>query len=214
MPCCRNGSIGPVRLRQCELAQIEADTACPLGDNGAAMGISRLLEVLLVALRLGLTSFGGPVAHRLLSRRVCGAPAVALGGAICGAGRALPVPAGARQQPARHRHRDRQSRIPWRLPRVAGIHPAVRGRVGCLRLRRPRVRWRRRWLARRPQDRGRGRGRLRPVGNGQDADARPNAHHHCRRCRRGAPPDRRSVGAAHGHRRWRRAGPRPSAARR
>lgn len=27
------------------------------------MGISRLLEVLLVALRLGLTSFGGPVAH-------------------------------------------------------------------------------------------------------------------------------------------------------
>ena len=52
-----------MRRRQCELAQIEADTARPLGDNGAAMGISRLLEVLLVALRLGLTSFGGPVAH-------------------------------------------------------------------------------------------------------------------------------------------------------
>ncbi|MDE2901231.1 MAG: chromate transporter, partial [Chloroflexota bacterium] len=27
------------------------------------MGVSRLIEVLLVALRLGLTSFGGPVAH-------------------------------------------------------------------------------------------------------------------------------------------------------
>ena len=54
-------------------------------------------EVLLAFLRLGVTSFGGPVA-RLLAQRVCAAPAMAERACLRRSRRAVSVPAGAGEQ--------------------------------------------------------------------------------------------------------------------
>ena len=67
---------------------------------------SACLEVFWAFLRLGLTSFGGPVAHLSYFRaRIRRAPPMARRSGLCRSRRAVPVPARSREQPGRLRAR-------------------------------------------------------------------------------------------------------------
>ena len=161
-------------------------------------------ETFRVALRLGLTSFGGPIAHvgyfrreyvdrrRWLDEQSFG-DLVAL----------VPVAAGPGQQSARHRDRDAARGRCRRRRRLARVHAAVGDRHDALRLPRDARRRRRRRLGPRPQARG---GRRRRAGRVRDgADARrpdwPGGSWRSRRRRsrwRGPCPSRRSRSSAAG----------------
>src|SRR3954451_1350208 len=103
------------------------------GTAGGPRGSAR--EVLAVCLRLGLTSFGGPIAHLgyfhdefVVRRRWLDEKTYAdLGGA-------LSVPARSGEQPGRYRNRP----VARRLPRVAGglvrLHLAVSHCARAVRL--------------------------------------------------------------------------------
>ena len=147
--------------------------------------MARFWEILLVATRLGLTSFGGPVAHigyfrdeYVVRRKWLDEGTFAELIALC---QFLPGPASSQLGMAVGIKRGRAA---GRVRGVAGIHAAVRigadpcSRMACRNLGR---RGERR-LASRTQDRRRCRRCVRAVGDGADTCAGPDAHHHGRRC--------------------------------
>ena len=93
--------------------------------------------VFLVFLRLGLTSFGGPVAHLGYFREeFVTQTQMARGKHLRRPCRAVPVPARASVEPDRHRYRPRQGRTARRVCRMAGVHRALGHRAHAVRLRR------------------------------------------------------------------------------
>ena len=162
-------------------------------------------EIFAAFLKLGLTSFGGPIAHlgyfraefverrKWLERKQ-----------LCRHRCALPVPAGARFQPGRlHARHPARQRPAWRVGGVVRLHHAVgahslRLRARCDGLHRP---VRRRRSPRPEAGRGR-RGRAGDLGHGQQPDAGSRAGGHRARgcCDRGF--HRRIVWADRRHRAW------------
>ena len=93
-------------------------------DGGAQTATGSAAEVFWVFLKLGLTSFGGPIAHlgyfrtelverrRWLDERI-----------LCRPGRARPVPARAGEQRGGDRHRPAAGGLRRRFCRLARLHP-------------------------------------------------------------------------------------------
>ena len=154
--------------------------------------LARTFEILFVALRLGLTSFGGPVAHLgyfrqeyVASRKWLDERTYADLVALC---QFLPGPTSSQVGIAVGIYSRRAAR---RLCSMAGIHAAVGGHTHTVRLWRGRVwRLRGRRLVARAQDSRCCRGRFSGLGDGQDPGARP----HGERPSLSQPPSRFSSG--------------------
>ena len=132
-------------------------------------------EVLAAFLRLGLTWFGGPVAHLGYFREEFVAAAAGSTTGLCRPRGALPVPAGAGEQQGRHRDRPVARRLAGRAGGMGGLHPALGHRLVLFAYGVDRARRRSRRLAARAQGRrrrGRGAGR---AGDDARARARPRA---------------------------------------
>ena len=137
-------------------------------------------SVFLAFLRLGLTSFGGPVAHlgyfraEFVARRK-----LARRGGLRRHRRALPVPARPGEQPGRHHHRHPARRTARRFRRLARLQRAVGAGDDRFRLwRRAARQYRASRLAARAEDRrGRGR-RAGRLGHGAQSLPRPRARDH------------------------------------
>ena len=174
------------------------------------MGVSRLLEVLLVALKLGLTSFGGPVAHigyfrdeYVARRQWLSEERFAELVALC---QFLPGPASSQLGIAIGTGRAGYlggflAWLGFTLPSAAalaafayGVHEFgsdAGGWLDGLKIAAVAVVAFALW------------------GMGKTLTPDRTRITYRRRCRRGASPDQRSVGATPGHRRWRGAGPLP-----
>jgi hypothetical protein len=139
------------------------------------------LEVLLAFLKLGVTCFGGPIAHIaffreefVVRRRWLDEQAYA---DLVGL-----VPARPRQQPGRIFDRPHSGRLSWRPRGMDRLYVAVLHRPRALRLRRGRAWWSN-WhrAATWPQARCRGDRRSSRLGHGAHTMPRPGAGFHCRR---------------------------------
>ena len=97
---------------------------------------SSLGEVFRVFLRLGLTSFGGPIAHLGYFRDgIRRAPPMARREDLRRSRRAVAIPARSGEQPGRHRDRPFSRRLRRaRFDRLGGLHLAVGPRAGAVRL--------------------------------------------------------------------------------
>ena len=184
-----------------------------LRDSRSSNTVGRPLEVLAAATRLGLTSFGGPIAHLGYFRDEYRRPAeVGRRADIRRPGGPLSVPAGAREQPGGHCPRDLPRGPARRARRMARVHAAVGDRADCLRHRRSGFRSLGGRVASRPEGRGGGRRCAGRLGNGPGAvpGSRARDDGPCRRHGRLRVADRVGTGAGdHPGRRCRPAAPSP-----
>ena len=143
-------------------------------------------EVFTAFLRLGLTSFGGPIAHLgyfrediVVRRRWLDEKTYR------GSDRAVAVPAGTHQQQGRYRHRAAARRLSRRARRMGRFHAAFGSRARPVRLWRVgRGRCTRRRMAARAQGRRRGGGGAGGARHDADPGAGPRARHRRGRRRR------------------------------
>ena len=163
------------------------------------------IEVLRVFLAPGadlVRRSGG--ASRLFPRRIRRAAPLARRGGLRRHRRALPIPAGAGEQPNRHQHRHLARRVARRLFRLARLHRAFGAGDDPFRLRCDGVRQSCRFgLAARAQDRRRGGCRAGRMGNGEEFVSRPRTRHDRRRCSHGGARDSVSSRSNRCDRRWR-----------